>query len=470
MPYASNRDRNLITLEYTRTPWPAPPLNAFLTSGWQPGAYDVRWDDPSQLALNSDWSILGVNLYRSFDSEFGPYHRITDVPLGATFWRDRTDIEVVTDELVTPDRWDYFGVATSEAQPDRYIFRTIYSPIVQSGSQNILACDPEDVQVYVNGVAARVLSIDAAVGSIQVDSRYFANVATQNLDHPVLPETTETEVRVSYRRMRSFLKTDLAQRVFYRFCTVAVPCGCDLSAASAGDLVETPLEKATGISNYEVEKLDYIWKEAVRRNRWILEQGGERVRLFLRKNTGVLCVCIPDSYHDQPQADCLRCFGTGFFGGYEGPYEALIAPDDAERRISQKDIGRTLEHTYEVWAGPVPLLSQRDFLVKLNGDRYSIGAVRLPSNRGMVLQQHFNIGHLDEKDIRYKVPMDNPLKAVANQFGPQPPEEGGPTPITDKPNIPDERELRGRTLAWENVTYGVLLLITSLTDAIRHFV
>jgi hypothetical protein len=71
----------------------------------------------------------------------------------------------------------------------------------------------------------------------------------------------------------------------------------------------------------------------------------------------------------------------------------------------------------------------------------------------MVLQQHFNIGHLDEKDIRYKVPMDNPVRFAATQFGPVGPEQGGPTPITEKPNIPDERELRGRTLAWENTEY-----------------
>ena len=71
----------------------------------------------------------------------------------------------------------------------------------------------------------------------------------------------------------------------------------------------------------------------------------------------------------------------------------------------------------------------------------------------MVLQQHFNIGHIDEKDIRYKVPMGDPIRYVAGQFAPPPPEEGGPTPITDKPNIPDERELRGRTVVWENTTY-----------------
>jgi hypothetical protein len=451
MTYASNRDRNITTLEYTKTPWPLPPLNLFLTSGWRPGVFDLRWDDPSALALNSEWVILGVNVYRSFDSEFGPFERVTELPVGSTFWRDQTDVELITEELVTPDRWTFFGIAGSESQYPLYVFRTLYDPIVKPGSQNVPANTPDDVQVYVGGQLARVLSVNGPAGEIQIDSREFPNVAIQNYDPAVVPATKDTEVRVSYRRMRSFLKTDLAQRVFYRVCTVAAPKGC--ACIGPDELVETPLENAVATSNFEIEKLDYIWREAVRRNRWILEQGGERVKVFLRKQVGVPCPCTPDSYHKQPQADCLRCFGTGFLGGYEGPYETIMAPDDAERRIAQKDIGRTVEHTYEVWTGPVPLLSQRDFLVKLNGDRYSIGAVRMPTNRGMVLQQHFNIGHLDEKDIRYQVPMDNPVRFAATQLGPVGPEQGGPTPITDQPNIPEERQLRGRSLAWTNTEF-----------------
>lgn len=452
MPYSTNRDRNPSQLEITRAPWPLPPLNLFVTSGWRPGVYDLRWDDPSALSLNSDWSLVGVNVYRSFDSEFGPYHRLTQVPTGTTFWRDQTDVELV-EEFIGPSSWTNFGISTSDAQYPLYTFKTLHAPIVKSGSQNVPTNDPDDVVVFVGDRRARVLAVNGFTGEVQIDARPFANVALQKSDPVVVPATKDSQVTVSYRRTKSLLRTDLAQRVFYRVCTVAIPPGCRLSELSENDLIETPLENAASTSNQEIEKLDYIWREGIRRNRWILEQGGERVRLFLRKSVGLPCPCIPDTHHKQPQSDCLRCYGTGFLGGYEGPYETIIAPDDAEKRISQKDIGRTVEHTYEVWTGPVPLLSMRDFLVKINGERYSIGPVRMPTNRGMVLQQHFNIGHLDEKDIRFKVPMDNPVRYTAVQFGPRPPEEGGPTPITDKPNIPDERELRGRTRAWENIEY-----------------
>jgi len=216
------------------------------------------------------------------------------------------------------------------------------------------------------------------------------------------------------------------------------------------DIVETPLERAAATSSRELEKIDYIWKEAVRRNQWILQQAGERVQVFLRKTVGERCPCV-SATHKQALNDCLVCYGTGIVGGYEGPYPILLAPDDAERRLNQGAKGINLEHVSDVFMGPAPLVSQRDFVVKINGERYSIGPVRMPTNRGMLLQQHFNIGSLDEKDIRVRVPLDGTRSLY--EVGHVTPPHFASAVVTDKPNIPDERELRGRTKTWENLTY-----------------
>ncbi len=453
MPYASNRDRNVSELEITRSPWPLPPLNVFLTSGFEPGVIDLRWDDPSILVGNSPFCVLGVNIYRSFDSEFGPFYRISDLLVGSTFWRDRTDNELIVDEDVSK-QFILRGSSASAAGQDapRWVFKTLFSPIVKEGSQAVHANSPGDVQVAINGTVVRVLRVNGFSGEVEIDPFIYPNVETQKLDPSLVPGPNDV-VTCTYRRNRSLLKTDLMQRVFYRLTTVGLPRNIDLSVAQPQDFVETSLENATSANTYEVEKLDYMWREAIRRTRWILEQGGERVKYFIRKHVGLTCPCFPDDYHGQPLNDCMICFGTGIVGGYEGPYDGIIAPDDAERRIAQKDIGRTVEHSYEVFSGPTPVLSQRDFLVKLNGDRYSIGAVRFPSNRGMVLQQHFTIGHIDEKDIRYRVPVGDPIKFVAAQFAPSGPEQEANSDPTDKPNIPEERQLKGRTKVWENIEY-----------------
>jgi len=443
------RDRSPDLREITKLPWPAPPLNLFMLDGTR-GFIDLRWDDPAILTLNSRFHLLGVNVYRSFDSEFGPYERITDLPIGSTFWRDQTDNELIVEEDVT-DKFILFGDASSGQNAPRYVFKTERGPIVGENARGLATNNPQDVWVYVDGVQARVLSVSGNTSEVEIDANYYPDVARQKLHKPVVP-TPQSRVTCTYRYTRDFLKTDLNQRIFYRVTTVGVPQGCNLSLVTPQDLVETPLEHAAATNTFEVEKLDYIWREAIRRNRWILSQGGERVSVFLRKNIGIPCPCY-SFHHKQPVNDCLKCFGTGFVGGYEGPYEIIVAPDDAEVAVRQTDLGRMTAHSYEVWTGPTPLLCQRDFIMKVNGDRYSIGPVRMPSNRGNILQQHFSIGSFDDKDIRYKVPVGDPIKYVATQFVATGPENEANRDITEKPNIGDEREIRGRTKAWENTNY-----------------
>lgn len=473
MPYATQRDRVPPILELEKTSWPAPPLNLFLRGGDRTGAFDLQWDDPAQLSLNSGFQLLGVNVYRSFDSEYGPFERLTTLPVGATFWRDQTDNVLIVDEDVSA-RFILRGPGQDAGEfIPRYVFRTVRCPIVQPGSQAIPTSNPDDVMVFVDGKRATVLRIDGNTGEVELDPADYANVNTQKRDPAVLPGPG-SKVTVSYRYNRSLLKQELAQRTFYRVTTVGIPSGCDIVP---GSLVETPLERAAATNSYEVEKLDWIWKEAIRRNRWILSQGGERVKFFLARHNGVPCPCVQNPQYKQPLNDCTVCFGVGYIGGYDGPYDGIIAPDDAEKRIMQQASGRVWEHTYEVWTGPTPLLHQRDFLVKVNGERYSVGPVRIPSNRGMLLQQHFNISAFDAKDIRNSVPLDNLIaRFAADQLGPLRPDDPVPgtispaAQITDKPNIPDEREIRGRTITWSNITYGVLFLLLPWADGISGLV
>lgn len=462
MPYATDRDRDPTQQELEQAPWPVAPLNLFLTSGYMPGVYDLSWDSPAYLSQNSRFWICGVNIYRSFDSEFGPYDRITDYPVGSIFWRDQSDNVVVVNEVIDDDQWVIKGACSTGSDLQRYVFCTRHNPLSQAGSQGTPEYRTSEVHVRVDGVEAPLLRVIPESGEVEIDTWQYANVTTQKLDGaPIIGP--DTEVTVSYRYSRTVIPTNLDARVFYRITTVGIPAILPLDKAGPQDLVETPLERAAFTSSKEIEKLDWIWREAVRRNRWILSQGGERVKVFLRKTVGPACPCKErsEATHKQPVSDCQLCYSTGILGGYEGPYDLVVAPDDAERRVAQRDTGRTLEHAYEVWTGPSPLLSQRDFLVKINGERYSIGPVRMPTNRGMVLQQHFNIGHLDEGDIRFKVPMDHPRGLVIT---PPIPPHLNPPGVTDKPGIPDEREIRGRSVTWENITYGVLLLLLPLAE------
>ena len=418
---------------------------------------------------NSLWNILGVNIYRSDTGDRGPYFRVNSVPIGALFYRDKTDMVEVPAEVIP---WEGGWVFRGDSPNSKgWRLHTRYRPIVKREGNAVPADSPFDVEVYIDGQRVMATAVFGPTAEIDISTEQIWDAATESYIDPVIPTATSVvAVRYSYQRLSKLENTiDRRFKVFYRITSVAL----DPTGTSPTGLVETPLGFCAPISPMNSENMDYIWREGVRRNQWILDQGGERVKLFIRRVTGAVCPCHWDprlqEYSKQPLNHCLQCYGTGFTGGYEGPYPLIIGPEDSERRVSQSPTGRRLENTYEVWIGYSPMVTQRDFIVKQNGERYSIGPVRRPQVRGLVLQQHFNIGYLDSGDIRYRVPMGflDRLPWPQTRFNrPQdaPCEDSDPFPIgndpsgapmgTEKDSIPDGREQRGRTPVWQHLTYG----------------
>ncbi len=423
---------------------------------------------------NSEWSIVGVNIYRSDTGERGPYFRVNQVPVQALFYRDRTDVVEVPAEIV---RWDGGWIFRGDSPNNKgWRLKTLHSPVVKRPleSQNAVHADsPFDVEVFVDGVRAPVLAVFGPKGEIDLSTEQVWDPTTETFRDPPIPtETSSVTIRYFYQKMPKLVNTlDDRYKVFYRLTTVAV----DPTGQSPSGLVETRLDYSPPISPMESEKIDYIWKEAIRRNRWILEQGGERVKLFIRRMNGVPCECHWDprlqEFSKQPLNNCHRCYGTGWVGGYEGPYDIIIGPDDAERSVVQKTTGRRLQHSYEVWIGPTPMVSHRDFIVKQNGEHYAIGPVRRTQHRGLTLQQTFTIGHLPQSDIRYRVPLSrlqlerlpwpetritSPEYSGCEDVPPYPVGcEPQATPMTtETEKIPEGREIRGRTPVWQNIMYG----------------
>jgi len=460
---------------------PLSPINGQAVSPFIQGVLDIRWDNPALLAGNSLFTIVGVNVYRSDASDRGPYFRLNEFPVGGTFYRDFTANLFIEREVVDWNTaWDSKGHLPNNR---RWKFRTqhpIVKKIAHAPYQTPTAANAvSDVTLYIDGVETPVHDVFGPSGEITLINQATWNQATEKFEGAAIPDEN-TVVEVSYYANRNHVRTGLGTVLHYRLATVV------LDPSTPSGYRETDLVYCQPITPAATETLDYIWREAVRRNHWILQQGGEAVKVFVRKQSGVACTCKLDDrtreYSNQPSNRCTTCYGTGFVGGYEGPYDCLIAPDDAEQRISQTPTGRRREHTYEVWTIPSPIVTMRDFIVKQNNERFSIGAVRRPSNRGNVLQQHFNIAYLDEVDIRYRVPIDGtdqytvPQTRYGNAYMPPVPQDGSlpiappfisgeqpitnPYPegpdnqlpmITDKAGWPKEQEPRGRTPVWDNI-------------------
>lgn len=415
---------------------------------------------------NEGWEIAGVNIYRSDTGERGPYFRVNHLPVGSRFFRDCTSNVLVQEEVIDWDtQWVSKGDAANNA---RWRLKTRYSPIVKAEGQAVMASSPMDVVLRINGVRVPVHEVFGATGEVDLINVNTYDPTTERIIEPLLPSPDAT-VTLTYHRKGNLIRTalDHTAKVFYRVTTVAI----DPTGESPSGYVETPLGFAQPVTVLNTETLDYIWREAIRRNRWILEQGGERVKVFIRREVGTPCsYCRWDArtleYTKQPDSKCEYCFGTGYEGGYEGPIDLIVGPDEAPRTVSQTPEGRRLEHSYDVWTGPSPMLSQRDFIVKQNGERYSIGPVTRTQVRGVTLQQSFQIQYLDEFDVRYKVPVVGPLEWPQTRI--TRPQDGcdpfEPYPVgydyqatpmgTDVPKIPEGRQQRGRTPVWANLTYG----------------
>lgn len=441
LPYRSNSDK-----PYTI---PLAPKNVFITSPYLIGAIDIRWDSPSLYAENNEVNIIGINVYRSYGTPEGPYFKLNDTPIGALFYRDETrEIWVDREDPIAGGRL----IPGTNANGD-WIVHTYYKPIVIQGTNGEIANHPQHVIVEIKETSiddfkvVRAFKVVGETGEIFLINRKVFNHQFNRLDPPILPDLNRGgEIRVSYTYINNYIATDINRIIYYKCTTVA--------RNSNGEVIETPLDEVEAYSLYDMERIDWIWAEAIRRNKWILEQGGERVKVFIRKWFGERCSCWDEQYRISKN-DCPICYGTSYVGGYEGPYDIIIAPPEAEKTVQLLDMGLHISYDWNTWTGPYPLLNDRDFIVRQNNDRFSIAHVNPQGSRGAIYQQHFMLSPLDKKDPRYRVPIylgQGQVPPSWNAYREDKPCDASPI-IPDKPEIPDQYQLRGRTVTFENIVY-----------------
>jgi len=459
------------------TPYPIAPKNVFVTTPYfNSGVLDIRWDSPTVIPGNSAYDILGVNVWRSFDSEFGPYELLNSVPVGTMIYRDMTE----TVHVQTEDVSGAFLIRGDD-YCENWMFEVQNKPMVRETAifqfKNFFADRREDVVVRIDGQEVPVMRVEGERGRVYLINKPYLDPVTERPLEPILPSESST-VTCSYHHHSNLVDLTAMRRVFYKVTTVGIsmtastpwepstPWECapppwsatpmDTSTtpwdpATPWDslnpiLEETPLDTVPAHNVYQMERVDWIWREAIRRNSWIRDQAGERVKVFIRKWHGLLCQQFSRT-HKQAINDCEVCYGTGFVGGYEGPFDIIIAPPEAERTLELVPDGLKQDFTFSTWTGPSPLLGTRDVVLRQNNERFTVGGVNPQGQRGAYFQQHFNIRLIEERDdIRYRI-------EVPGGRNLPPTDEAATPPVTDKETIPDSQEERGRTVTFENITY-----------------
>ena len=335
--------------------------------------------------------------------------------------------------------------------------------IVDDTGLNKVTDDPKFISVTIDGVEAYVRYLNGIEGIVELETDRMYDEVKKKFFVPPVPNEFSTVV-VSYRVPLHSTNIRLRKNYFYKITCVTEEDETDL------DLL-TP-------ESLKSEKITYQFEEAVRRNAWMLDQAGERVLLYIKKKAGVKCHCtyrdMKERTHKAPDQDCITCFGSGFEGGFDGAFPIIVAPMMTEQRVQQTDRGMKLMYQIETWFGPTPIVSQRDMIIRRNGDRCLIGPITpVEGPGGVTVQQHFVVEVLDGTDIRHKFNV-HPLPDKTMQPGVDKSSKhvlnGGPNVATI--DSPKEREelytsedkishqndnvdhvVKGRSITFENTNY-----------------
>lgn len=396
---------------------PNPPRNAHCQFIYTEGnAVGIVWDDPSNDFYNKQFDIQGVDVYRSY-SELGPFEKINTIIQTTGYYKDTmTHTEIEED---VSNSFIYRGDSVYK----EFIFQLQNVPVKDSRDL-ILANNTHDMEITIDGVPTYACRIDARAKQVTIVSNPYLDKTTQRLVMPVLP-TRDSTVICKYRYNTNYVSQDRGRNTYYKLVTVSTQG-------------ESRLEDFEPISTMRIEAWDYIWRRAHEKNTWILQQGGEDCHVLLRKWFGQECVCKSE-LHARSSEECTICYGTGIVGGYDGPFKFLMAPVDADVKIERRDKGFKIEKTSVLWTNQPPKLGTYDLILRKSGEIFIVGYVHPTEVRGNAyLQQEFNASLLSRDRIEYKILLP---KSVDDIF------------ITEKANIPDEQEIRGHTVTFENITY-----------------
>jgi hypothetical protein len=106
----------------------------------------------------------------------------------------------------------------------------------------------------------------------------------------------------------------------------------------------------------------------------LLSTTGRPCVLVKRLWTGITCSCVSPS-RETPESRCPRCFGTGFVTGYEQFYNPrrsdgriLVRFDPTVEDLLPMDAGLESDFKPNAWTLSVPILKDRDFLIRFNKD------------------------------------------------------------------------------------------------------
>jgi hypothetical protein len=394
--------------------------NLILLNSDYVGARDLHWvDDPK--------AVKGYNVYRAFDYTTN-WYKLNAVPLVGHFYRDEIILQQVVYTLQPGD-------FVESGQEGHWVLHIPDVPYTNSGVRGraVVANNPADVTVLLDGVAYRPIQIQGLDQQVFLELDNTLPLGGAVSDVPVSPNLSEVKVfQVVYNKLINYVNiyTNLV-RTFY----TVVGIGTD------GQELHKPGEFGTDVvDTMQIDRMDYMQREMVRRNDWIFEQVGEPAFLMFRRTRGTTCGCVLTGGLSQPKTGCPSCFEIGIVGGYYGPYDFLYIDPDSQVIRELQEGGIKVQRESTSYIGPTPIVQDGDLIIRRNGERLVINHVRYKNPRGVLLMQDYQTTLLPKGDTRYLVPVTYPEipPVIYNPVTTKPVEpNAGQEPISKAINDPD---------------------------------
>jgi hypothetical protein len=335
-------------------------------------------------------NAVGYNVWRAVANPTD-WVKITTEPVNVTFFRDCSKIE----QAIETPIWE----SGTDSATGVFILKVKKTPMcaMTLGDASIVQlANAADVQVLSKktGKKLNVDLVNPVRGLIQLTRKLVVAESVDFLEKPPFEEDAQN-LEVTYYWVSRLTDSAFGRDLYYKVTEVL------------GDGSETPLDQAAYVSNQDLEKLDYYWREAIRKNRFIIEQSGEPAFLLMAKTTGRICDCV-DTETLKSRNNCPVCWGVGYVGGYDGPYKIMFTPPNAPSQTRQGQEGKSKIRVAQSILGPTPTLMPGDIIVRFNGEKLVVTEVERTQVGGVTLQQQYNTELLKVSDFRQRLNVRNP--------------------------------------------------------------
>jgi len=398
------------------------------------GSRDLWWPLVSE-------ARAGYNIYRAYDAPYNWVKLNQTGPVPGHFFRDQTRLKLNEYEVQASDWLDQNGILGPR------MFKIPEIPVSKlERGRVVYQSTPDDVMIQVTyqdgttqlvrsgSVSALDQTVTLPIG-LTVAPSDSVNAGDSTAAWPVIDYANAVSFTAIYHTVENFI--DIAANMTRTYYAV-VPVG------DRGELHPPGAPNTEVVSTLQIDRMDYMQQEMVRRNQYIFEQAGEPAYLMFRRRCGERCGCTANDTN-QPRTNCPACFETGIVGGYYGPYDFLFIDPDMGLLRTLDEGGIKVERPSRSYLGPTPIVQDGDMIIRRNGERLVISNVTYKMPRGVILQQDFDVELLPGGDTRYLIPIASPNEPIIyNPAVTKDPldGQGGAEPIYEATTVPGKD--------WEN--------------------